>query len=1008
MEENYNEWAIALTKYFFGPHMSGKRTRLTVNREFLNEEFVYLGGCEGFLYAVKNGPRWCYRGLDTPLHDKALRAFSIWKMQSEHRNSRYPTLPNNAPPYLPFLVLLCLAWTEDDDDEHLSGNSFYERLGLIVPAHGLDSQQLAQWKKLWDGLQDWTERLKGERGIWKLERVGQVHVGIPCSQTILTPCKLRRLPWLFHVTGLALLASRCTPIDTQVKAHLLQQESYTRSVLGNFLTTQIQDDTEIGKGVISLINEQLGNPENWIYEERPGSSKTTEAHDSDTAKLLPLRIALELKSPESKWHLRYCLLEENAPIGNNGGQSWTFTKKGMTSLGPFWLAIDADGPARVNESHVQPDSNYHIDYKSEDEDGTQTQQLIIRKRGIRIFRNWVNGLNYLFEEYDLPDVGGCYLLVHRNNKLHLDNWLKEFVSSGGRSTSFPPNGLPAQFELVYVDGIESSTKEILSNFPEKTAMTRKPSYLSFCGGSRIQGSGAERLYLTYDPPAVVLENRGDVSLHTEGAKLIEVAKDSSANNVLPGNRIEEFEIEIDSGTPAVTFEVFNKKTREVLETRAIGFTQHLLNINEQDHSENIRFDRFGQATDCGGISGCILESPEADAACNQYASNPEQYICYNDFMLKDQAIGEGGISDNRWNLVESLRLTKRITSREFRRRAESITGVWEAYSWSEARWLRAFCHIEIERDRKGRIAYIYPVKPCGYKLPWSMGNLSFFGVAGCPMHKELVKLQENAAAFECKITAYNRQSSILPPLLVIQGEEETIRLCLADAGFECAELENGLPDAGILACWAGSLADRCADFFWQSGYVQEPEAVFNPYCFRMLAPKQFSCPYKLYSIPDSYSPHNKWHAMMKTPGINDLHDEVRHVFLTDPSWGKWLTLGRASSGIPSGINCPNHEHTPIPYDAQRNELIVPASLRFPSMLTRALLLCSGLPPKIVRPSEYYSKTESPFLPDRGLPYDGTCYSYRLIPPQIAKMVCNKVSAWPVDLEPPKRPNLLSA
>ena len=52
LDLHFNEWALALVNHFFGPHMAGKRTRLTVNREFLNEEFGYIGGYRGLISSV--------------------------------------------------------------------------------------------------------------------------------------------------------------------------------------------------------------------------------------------------------------------------------------------------------------------------------------------------------------------------------------------------------------------------------------------------------------------------------------------------------------------------------------------------------------------------------------------------------------------------------------------------------------------------------------------------------------------------------------------------------------------------------------------------------------------------------------------------------------------------------------------------------------------------------------------------------------------------------------------
>ena len=994
--ENYNRWAIALAKHFFGSHMSGKRTRLTVNREFLNEEFGFIGGVEGLITSVKSGPKWSLLNFENSLHEKALSTYRVWKTKPERRHPNYPSIPDDGPPYLPFLVLLCLAWTVDDKEVPLAGNSFYERLGLIFPDHGLDSIKLSQWKKLWESLEDWTEHQGGKRGVWKLERVGQVHVGIPCSQTILTPCKIRRLPWLFHVTGLSLLANRSTPTSKSVKAHLFQQESHTRSVLGNFLTGQISDDSEIGKGVIELLKEQLENPENRFYEEHQGVTGDEYDENNENIPRLPLRVALERSVAGERWHLRFCLLGENAPAGKN----WSFTKKGTTSNGAFWIAHDHAGPVMATEEHVNPDRGFQYEIESEGEDGSTKVRFVIRKRGIRLFRNWVCQ-NFLFEEYDLPDTGGCYLLSHHTINTHLENWLKEFELSGGTYRSFPQEGLPDKLQLTYVDGLEKCTQELLSRFPEKTALTVKPSYLSFGGGSRIQGAGAERLYLAYDPPSVVLESRGEVSLNVEGAKLIESTAEATGGSNLPGNRLRTFEIDIEDEAPSVTFDVSDLESGEILEARTIGITQHQLDYYEREVAESIRFDRFGQATARSGLFGSAIDSLGDNNQEKLTESVQKQYISLDASFLAQSLSIANAINDKRWNLLESLSAIRRITGKEFRRRVERIVGEWHSFTWSDLRWLRSLGHVEVQRDKKGRIAYIYHVKSSAYRLPWQQGKLAYFAIGGCPTRLQLEKLEHNAKELDCKLHAFDRGSILLPPLLVIEGEEESSQLCLGDAGYACMSGEVWPVDSLSLARYAGSLEERCMDFFWQPGDAPKPESVFNPYYFRMLPPQQFACPYKLYSIPDSYSPQNKQHAIEKRPSINDLNETHKHVFLSDPSWGKWLTLARASRGIPDESDCPNAEFTPIPYDTERHELIVPASLRFPSLLSRALLMCSGTPPRTIRTCSYFSKKGSIFLPDDEISYEGTCYGYQLIPDKIAKLVCSKVFAWPVPVSPAK-------
>jgi hypothetical protein len=826
LSKHYNEWANALTRYFFGPHMAKKRTRLSVNREFLNEEFGYLGGLEGFISAVRNGPDWSHIGMDPGIHDKATAAYKLWKRPEERRPRGYPTLPNDAPPYIPFLVLLCLAWTVDDDQEHLAGHSFYERLKLIFPDHELDSIKLSKWEDLWQGLEDWTNKLDHTVGIWQLERVGQKYVGVPCSQTILTPCKLRRLPWLFNVTGLAAAARNKPASCEQVKTYLFQYESYTRSVLGNFLTKQISDDTEIGRGVIGLIQEQLENPENLIYEDHDQSSRSTQKSESEAITTLPLRIALEI-SPQDKWDLRYCLLEENAPAGHAGEQEWAFIKKGTR----FWIAQTEDRSASVDEADMQPEARFQLKFQAEDEDGVRYVNLSTRKRGIRFFRNWVCQ-NFLFEEYDIPSSGGCYLLAHKSLIPHLNEWLSEFEGSGGKCTRFPQDGLPESLKLFYIEEIENSNLEVLSRFPEKTASTKKPSFLSFIGGSRIPGAGAERLYLGYDLPTIIMESNGEVGISATGAKLLEIHQEYAPKRELPGCLLREFEIETEEDAASATFEIISIKNDSILESRSIGITQHLVDRFEISNSRAIQFDRFGQATNEPGIFGSVI-SPEQIEMLKQHIK--PDIVLFHEAELYHERYSISK-EDKRWDLLESLCLKERISAKEFRRKVESITGEWQAYSWSELRWLRALGHVEVQRDKKGRIAYIYPVQASAYKLPWEQDELSYFAIAGCPTHADLDILQRNISELECEIYEQDRHSPILPPLLIIRGEEDSIRLCLDDAGFRCTNIGDKYFEAAGIAAWAGSLEEKCEGFYWQPGSAHSPESVFNPYGFRMLPP----------------------------------------------------------------------------------------------------------------------------------------------------------------------------
>ena len=204
----FSDWSTRLTDYFFGPHQDQRRVRLMVNREVLDGEFSYLGGTEQFLEDMRNGPDWNnINSSFTTIRDRALYLWDIWK-EPHLRGDQYPDVGSHGqdgPPFLPYLCLLCITWTEaGDDDSVRAGHNFHGRFETIYPDQNL-RQHIAKLLPLWQGLQKWTERNDAKFGRFVVEQLGgQIHVGIPKSQVILTTHKIERLSELFHLSMLPL------------------------------------------------------------------------------------------------------------------------------------------------------------------------------------------------------------------------------------------------------------------------------------------------------------------------------------------------------------------------------------------------------------------------------------------------------------------------------------------------------------------------------------------------------------------------------------------------------------------------------------------------------------------------------------------------------------------------------------------------------------------------------------------------------------------------------------
>src|SRR5436309_114601 len=145
---SYTSWAVRLIRHFFGPQFADQRVRLLVTRNILDENFPDLGGFNGFVQAVQSGPEWFSDKSDT-LYSRGNRLFRQWKHTSI-RPSAYPrelVELHDAPPFLTYLCLLCLAWTEGDS-EAFAANAFYSRLERLCSHHELRNH-LGDWLPLW-------------------------------------------------------------------------------------------------------------------------------------------------------------------------------------------------------------------------------------------------------------------------------------------------------------------------------------------------------------------------------------------------------------------------------------------------------------------------------------------------------------------------------------------------------------------------------------------------------------------------------------------------------------------------------------------------------------------------------------------------------------------------------------------------------------------------------------------------------------------------------------------
>lgn len=998
----YAGWARSLLDRFFGEHMNGQQARLMVSRELLDEDYPHLGGSAGFIASVTRGPQFL-AGPDFGaecFHNHALLLNRLWRRPVEKRPESCFTLPDDGPLFLPHLAMLCVGWTVED--ETLPGHAFYERLEKVLPHHGIDSGELGQWRPLWDGLHEWTERLGGKRGYFVVEWFGhRVNVDIPRSQVILTPSKIARLPELFVFTGLAATWNEKTTTREHIRAVLLANEARARSVLGNLLYEEIRDGSEIGNAGIARLREFLRCPEyrelivdpSGIGGSNHGSgSGGREGETGSTSRIptLSLRLVLEKAGNPAGWRSCFGLLGDDPPAVPDGQPGWRFQRVDP-AFGGLWLATNEhSGNHSINAvAWGRPLSDgWRILVEGLPGLGLETA-LAFPARTIRIFpQQWIGGR--LVEGESLPATGGCYVLVTPKAREDFSKWLVAFEANGGKSTDYTRTGLPLMTSLVHLDNLAAVDDELRQKFPEQAvSRIQRQSTINLRGGSRIQSVGAQRVYLPYDPPDVVFTAPCPATLIVDGATATEEHTEANAVVGLPGTPARQFKLDLlpDATIVRITSASCEADWIPEVVDFAIG-REAMLGANSAEE-EDARFDRFGKRSGGAGILG-----PFIDVECDDTRENVSSDFQDASFEL-GKTCTKSDIDHPCWQLLEALSQVRRVNAREFRRRAERILGWWDRYAWSEARWTRALCHVEVERDNRGRLAYVYPVKAHAYFLPWKADGAWLAVIGGCPTRRALEALVADSPTIGVTVHVMERSSPLVPPRILLRSSDpQSIQLAVECCGIElCPSLSDNREPLAIseaIARWAGGLDEWIDGLNWLDGPAPQSESEFCPQLFRMSTDEEFHCPCRLVTLTDTLTQRHQWHVLSHRPILAN----PRHAFLLDPSWGKWTSIYRVSPGLPEHAGSSDEDLFPIPFDQATSSLLIPASLAFPTILSRALLTCSGLSPTVETRCEEYTREDSRYLPDEAPTYEGACHRYHHVPSLMAEIVSTKVKAWP--------------
>lgn len=859
----------------------------------------------------------------------------------------------DVPPFLPYLCLLCLAWTENEDED-LADHAFFRRLSGLFPQHDLE-HHLVHWGALWDGLANWSENLDRKWGHFVVERLGgMVHVGIPKAQVIFTPGKLEQLPDLF--VGLNLSPSSEIPAEKLARL-IITRASVAQQYLSPKVFAEIARNSDIGKSAVTLLLEHL---ENWdgapsIRRRREGGTDPTPVSCSH-----PLLLVLEATEGNPAWRLRLGTEEgKDAELIAFPGFDWRF-RSVEASLA---LVASLNG-APVDAGSYVADGDLTLEGIWRDEEPSSTApRYEFKGKKSWLFDCWVG--SRLVESQRISNPEGVYALISPSGRSEWNRWKAEH----GKSLTvedYTETGLPAGFSLFYLQGLAQLDPSALSSFPGRSgSYPQRLRAVWLTGGTRIKTSASRRVYAEYDPPMLHVQLAKNREIVVEGATASEISGTPMYDG-MPGDQVRSFSLSVIPGESVVIATV----------TLGDGTTQSCSFGVGRDTSEdvapatNLRVNPLGQLSEGSGVLGTLTQK------------SPAEPWDFDDWPT-DTGIPFGDeIYGNRAMMfLDSLAHNAgRLNIQEYRRRAMQVGGAEYWRIGRETRWLAALGHIEIQVDSQGRWAHVHPVPRQLCMLP-TANRGRFQGIlCGCGTFAQLRRIVAIARVLEIDALIHAPRTAIVPPRILLLHREL--------AAFEMLAAETGLgwtphPSADLIADysadlneWLDSDSNRWHDHEAPDGLLE-----YVPTRFGISAQETNPAPARLYRMEDPYTRSHFWHVLVRNPAITDpVGVRPRHAFVRDPAWAKWKTHLAVADG----------DRTLVPYYPREGVVVVPTELHFPYLLARSLCLCSGLPPRITRGSTAYADSATGVLPLDTPRYEGECWSYCDVPRVIAAKVAAKV------------------
>jgi hypothetical protein len=253
--------------------------------------------------------------------------------------------------------------------------------------------------------------------------------------------------------------------------------------------------------------------------------------------------------------------------------------------------------------------------------------------------------------------------------------------------------------------------------------------------------------------------------------------------------------------------------------------------------------------------------------------------------------------------------------------------------------LRARGYLEIQADAKGHVVRVHSVAPTLYELPISLTGFAVAGVTGTLTLPQWARLRDSC---ELMVSAASQGRGFLPAVRVAAESLDKIRQACKAMDFQF----TAAPAISI-ATWSGSIEDARRTFL-RDGWEHFSTKLSHLHRMRWDTAQLVASSHEQMTIDREigaqlfrFDDPQAWPLQLYVLGIRDQAGSSRYSHIHDSRWGAWISLLAFARLMHDKYARQDALPWPFPYDPKTRDLWLPARMRPPSVLERALCLCSG-------------------------------------------------------------------